>query len=121
MTAEDRKKAQWIHDLERQQEVHEHKFEWLDEEVERLQALMESAINGQRDQIRTLIADGMNQLRDVKQELKDAKARWNEVSLKNIGLSDEVSELKAEVTMLVARSTGSDEPAWKKARVGSLE
>ena len=70
-----------------------------------------------KEKIKTITDDGIKEVGDVKQELREASIIWKHANLKQIGLSDEVSDLKAQVTMLVARSIGSDEPAWKKARV----
>ncbi len=89
----------------------------VEDDLEDLHRSLRTDFHNNKEKIKTIMDDGIKEVGDVKQELRESNFIWEHANLKLIALAAEISDLKAEVTMLVARSKGSDEPAWKKARV----
>ncbi len=84
----------------------------LEDDIAEVHRTLHIDFHNNNEKIKAILADGMKQVEDVKQELRYAipsPQEANDIILKLIGLADELSNLKAERT--------SDEPAWKKARV----
>ena len=89
----------------------------VEDGLEDLHRSLRTDFHNNKEKIKTIMDDGIKEAGDVKQELRESNFIWEHANLKLIALAAEISDLKAEVTMLAARSKGSEEPAWKKARV----